>query len=150
MKKDNYKLLNVEKGTTMYLAKLDKFGINISIEEVTYDSFISIAFETNEIDIRGVSYPIKQPAFFVRFKQKEQPVFSIRVKDYHSSGINGFDTDEHVAEGEANFPYDDYYFTTSKDKLINFLINEGYYDKIKNNKELIDAAWNKINTIINN
>lgn len=145
-KEQDISLLRSPKDTPMYFVQLDRTGYAISIEKVLYVGYK----EGSRIDSYEEPGKIKyhewsQPIFYITFKKSKGAEFTITVDNIpYWTGLRAFNTDEHYACGKASYPFVDYYFTTSKQKLLSFLEREKYIDKLKHNVNALDKAWNFI------
>lgn len=139
-KDDNIKLLNTRIGTPMYYLTFSPNGKDLTIDEVTYRGY--------ELETRTASYEEpgrvrycewEQPVFAIHFTTRKGKNITIRVDDNHWTGQRGFDTDEHLEYGMV-----DCYFTTSKEKLKAFIEQQGFLDKILEEKKKLDRAHNAL------
>ena len=147
----NINLLRQPQNTPMYFVQLDRAGYAISIEKVLYlgyseDSRVDSYEEPGKVRYREWS----QPIFHISFKFENGKEFTIEVDNIpYWTGLRAFDTDEHYECGKADCPYVDYYFTTSKRKLLSFLESQKYIDKLQKNKYALDKALNFITELYN-
>ena len=144
----NINLLKQPQNTPMYFVQLDRSGYAISIEKVLYLGY-SKSSRVDSWEEPGVKYfEYKQPVFYIKFKTEKGKTFTIKVDNVpYWTGLRAFDTDEHYACGDADYPFIDYYFTTSKHKLLSFLEQDGYIERVKQNKAVLDNALNFINKL---
>lgn len=145
----NINLLRQPQNTPMYFVQLDRAGYAISIEKVLYLGYSEDSrVDSYEEPGRVRYFEYKQPFFHIRFKTENGREFTIEVDNIpYWTGLRAFDTDEHYACGKASSPFIDYYFTTSKYKLLSFLEREKYIEKLKHNKTVLDNALNFINRL---
>lgn len=144
----NINLLKQPQNTPMYFVQLDRSGYAISIEKVLYLGY-SKSSRVDSWEEPGVKYfEYEQPVFHIKFETEKGKRFTIKVDNVpYWTGLRAFDTDEHYACGDADYPFIDYYFTTSKHKLLSFLEQDGYIERVKQNKAVLDNALNFIDKL---
>lgn len=151
-REQNIDLLKQPLNTPMYFVKLDRAGYAFSIEKVLYLGY-SEGSRVDSYEEPGIVryFEYEQPLFHIRFKTEKGREFIIEVDNIpYWTGLRAFDTDEHYACGKAKFPFVDYYFTTSKHKLLAFLEKEKYIDKLRERKKDLDRSLDFIDSIMRN
>ena len=142
------KLLNEPNGTLMYLIRHDRRGEHVDIQEVKYDGYKlyeESRYCQEEPGIRAFYYT--QQVIDVKFRKGlEKSCYKCEYFDYWS-GQRAFNTDEHLKCGGAEYPYIDFYFTTSKEKAVKY-IKDNLFEDIINNKNNATEQFGKINSFI--
>ena len=147
MEKQNIKLLENPENTLMYFVQLDRIGYNISIQEVYYLGFEEGKRKDEYYDPGKMKYPVEytQKTFIIHFKTRKNEKITVETDNIdYWNGLRAFDTDEHLSCGKANYPYIDFYFTTSKEKLKNFLKKEQYIEKMQENKDKLCKTYDSL------
>ena len=146
IEKEDISLLELPKGTPMYLVQRDRIGHEISIEKVLYLGFERTSRRCSYEEPGKVRYyEYDQPEFKIFFESEGGKKITIKV-DYISywTGQRAFNTDEHLAYGKASWPYIDIYFTTSEKKLKAYLKQDDYLEKLKKHKDEINKSYNEV------